>query len=164
MSHLPNQVPGNETRIWALHSRAHRSASGFCGVVVGFYCLGFSSPSSLFLPSPFSFPPPPPLPPPLLFLFLAPLLLPLLSSPPPPFFFYPPFRWSPPDCSLVRRVAHPGRLPNRSMFQRTGMVVWYTTCLVRPGGQLPWSPGIIDHPLKGVSTNKFCRIACSFCG
>jgi hypothetical protein len=26
------------------------------------------------------------------------------------------------------------------------MVVLYTTRLVRPGGQLPCSPGIIDHP------------------
>jgi hypothetical protein len=163
MSHLPHQVPGNETRIWALHSRARGSASVFCGVVVGFYCLGFSSPSSLFSPlSPFLLLPP--FPPLFCFCFSPLFSLPLLSFPPPPFFFYPPFRWSPPDCSLVRRVAHPGRLLNRSMFQRTGMVVWYTTCLVRPGGQLPWSPGIIDHPLKGVSTNKFCRIACSFCG
>jgi len=121
--------------------------------------------SLLFLlPSPFSFPPPPPLPPPLLFCFSPLLSLPLLSSSPPPFFFYPPFSWSPPDCSLVRRVAHPGRLPNRSRFQRTGMVVLYTTRLVRPGGQLPRSHGIIDHPLKGVSTNKFCRIACLFSG
>ena len=91
-------------------------------------------------------------------------LSPFSPFPSPPFFFYPPFRWSPPDCSLVRRVAHPGRLPNRSRFQRTGMVVLYTTRLVRPGGQLPRSHGIIDHPLKGVSTNKFCRIAGSFRG
>jgi hypothetical protein len=50
-----------------------------------------------------SFPPPPPL-----FCFVS--LLSSLSLPSPPLPLFTPYSCSPPDCSLVRRLAHPGRL------------------------------------------------------
>jgi hypothetical protein len=84
---------------WALHSRAHGSASVFV-VSLSVFLSWFSSSSSsppcflpfLLLPSPFL----------VLFSPLRP------HSPLPPSF--PPSVFQPPDCSLVRQLAHPGRL------------------------------------------------------